>query len=310
MSRQTITLSIVCPFFNEQNVVNFFLKETTDVLDDLKESYEILCINDGSTDNTLSTLIQAKRKYSQIRIINFSRNFGKEGALSAGLDYARGDVVILIDADLQDPPELIKELVSFWKQGYDVVLAKRTDRSSDTFIKRLSAQLFYKIHNKISTIKIPENVGDCRLMTRRVVESVKLLPENQRFMKGIFSWVGFNAATVEYKRNKRIAGTTKFSGWKLWNFALEGITSFSTVPLRIWLYIGAIVSLLSFIYGSFIILRTLFLGVDVPGYASLLTSILFLGGIQLLGIGVLGEYIGRIYLESKSRPLYIIENQY
>ena len=205
---------------------------------------------------------------------------------------------------------MIKELVNFWKQGYDVVLAKRTDRSSDTFIKRLSAQLFYKIHNKISTVKIPENVGDCRLMTRKVVESVKLLPESQRFMKGIFSWVGFNAATVEYKRNKRIAGTTKFSGWKLWNFALEGITSFSTIPLRIWLYIGAIVSLLSFIYGSFIILRTLFLGIEVPGYASLLTSILFLGGIQLLGIGVLGEYIGRIYLESKSRPLYIVENEY
>ena len=310
MSRQTITLSIVCPFFNEQDVVNFFLKETTDVLDNLKEAYEILCINDGSTDDTLPTLIEAKKKYPQIRIINFSRNFGKERALSAGLDYAKGDVVILIDADLQDPPELIKELVNFWKQGYDVVLAKRTDRSSDTFIKRLSAQLFYKIHNKISTIKIPENVGDCRLMTRRVVESVKLLPENQRFMKGIFSWVGFNAATVEYKRNKRIAGTTKFSGWKLWNFALEGITSFSTIPLRIWLYIGAIVSLLSFIYGSFIILRTLFLGIEVPGYASLLTSILFLGGIQLLGIGVLGEYIGRIYLESKSRPLYIVENEY
>ena len=276
----------------------------------INEPYEIVFINDGSKDNTLNILLNAKQNFKNIRIINFSRNFGKEAALTAGLDKARGEAAIPIDVDLQDPPELIKELVAKWREGYDVVLAKRADRTSDSFSKRVSADLFYKLNGKISNVDIPNNVGDFRLMSKRVVEALKQLPENQRFMKGLFAWVGFKTTVIEYAREKREAGQSSFNGWKLWNFALDGITSFSTLPLRIWLYIGALVSFLSFLYGSFIILKTLIFGVDLPGYASLAVIMLFLGGIQLIGIGILGEYIGRIYSESKRRPSYIIEGEY
>ena len=255
-------------------------------------------------------MLNAKQNFKNIRIINFSRNFGKEAALTAGLDKARGEAAIPIDVDLQDPPELIKELVARWREGYDVILAKRADRTSDSFAKRVSADLFYKLNGKISNVDIPNNVGDFRLMSKRVVEALKQLPENQRFMKGLFAWVGFKTTVIEYVREKREAGQSSFNGWKLWNFALDGITSFSTLPLRIWLYIGALVSFLSFLYGSFIILKTLIFGVDLPGYASLAVIMLFLGGIQLIGIGILGEYIGRIYSESKRRPSYIIEGEY
>ena len=276
----------------------------------INEPYEIVFINDGSKDNTLNVLLNAKQNFKNIRIINFSRNFGKEAALTAGLDKARGEAAIPIDVDLQDPPELIKELVARWREGYDVVLAKRADRTSDSFAKRVSADLFYKLNGKISNVDIPNNVGDFRLMSKRVVEALNQLPENQRFMKGLFAWVGFKTVVIEYVREKREAGQSSFNGWKLWNFALDGITSFSTLPLRIWLYIGALVSFLSFLYGSFIILKTLIFGVDLPGYASLAVIMLFLGGIQLIGIGILGEYIGRIYSESKRRPSYIIEGEY
>ncbi len=310
MHKQQIAISIVCPFFNEENMVDLFMKEITAVLNELDKPFEVVCVNDGSTDNTLAKLLQAKEDYPNMKIINFSRNFGKEAALTAGLDYAKGEMIIPIDADLQDPPELIKDFISYWEKGYDVVVAKRVDRSTDSIAKKITAQLFYKFHNKIAQTKIPDNVGDYRLITRKVLNAMQELRENQRFMKGIFAWVGFKTATVEYKRANRKAGKTSFNGWKLWNFALDGITSFSNIPLRIWLYIGIFISFLTFLYGSFIILRTLILGVDVPGYASLLTVILFLGGIQLIGIGALGEYIGRIYMESKRRPLYIVEDEY
>ena len=305
-----IKISIVCPFFNEEDMVDLFMEEVTAVVKPLNMPFEIVCVNDGSTDNTLQKLLQAKKNFTNIRIINLSRNFGKEAALTAGLDFTKGEVIIPIDADLQDPPELIKSFISKWQDGFDVVLAKRTDRSSDTVVKKLTAQLFYKFHNIISHTELPENIGDYRLMTRKVLNAIQKLPENQRFMKGIFAWVGFKTTIVEYKRNSRRAGKTSFNGWRLWNFALDGITSFSTVPLRIWLYIGFLISFLAFSYGSFIVLRTLIIGVDLPGYASLLTSILFLGGIQLIGIGVLGEYIGRMYIETKRRPPYIVEKEY
>ncbi len=310
MHKQQIAISIVCPFFNEENMVDLFMKEITAVVNELNKPFEVVCVNDGSTDNTLAKLLQAKEDYPNMKIINFSRNFGKEAALTAGLDYAKGEMIIPIDADLQDPPELIKDFISYREKGYDVVVAKRVDRSNDSIAKKITAQLFYKFHNKIAQTKIPDNVGDYRLITRKVLNAMQELRENQRFMKGIFAWVGFRTATVEYKRDNRKAGKTSFNGWKLWNFALDGITSFSNIPLRIWLYIGTLISFLTFLYGSFIILRTLIFGIDVPGYASLLTVILFLGGIQLIGIGVLGEYIGRIYMESKRRPIYIVENEY
>ncbi|WP_299979380.1 glycosyltransferase family 2 protein [Desulfobacula sp.] len=307
MNKQQISISIVCPFYNEEDMVNAFMKEIFVVLESISRPFEIVCVNDGSSDNTLEKLLKEQETRENIKIINLSRNFGKEAALTAGLDFARGEAIIPIDADLQDPPALIKEFIAYWDKGYDVVLAKRTDRSTDSFGKRMTAQLFYKVHNKISSTQIPENAGDFRLVTRKVISAIQELPENQRFMKGIFAWVGFKTAVVEYKRNKRKLGKTSFNGWKLWNFALEGFTSFSTVPLRVWLYLGLFISLSAFCYGSFIIIRTLIFGIDVPGYASLLTTILFLGGVQMIGIGVIGEYIGRMYMESKRRPPYIID---
>lgn len=301
------TISMVCPCYNEQEVLETFLEQITKILESTGYTYEILFINDGSRDRTLDVMKDLKTRNDNIRVINLSRNFGKEAALTAGLDLARGDVIIPIDVDLQDPPELIHDFLTEWNKGYDVVVAKRVDRSSDTWAKKVSAELFYKFHNKIAQVDIPDNVGDFRLITRRVVQAIQLLPENQRFMKGIFSWVGFKTSVVEYSRQPRHAGETSFNGWKLWNFALDGITSFSTAPLRIWLYLGVLISSLAFFFGSWIIIKTLMWGVDAPGYPSLITVVLFLGGIQLIGLGVLGEYIGRLYLESKRRPIYIIE---
>ena len=309
-SQETPFLSIVCPCYNEEDTIEPFLVEISKVLYEADKSYEIIFINDGSRDKTLEVLKEAKTRYEHIRILNLSRNFGKELALSAGLDASKGETVVPIDVDLQDPPELILDFIKKYEEGYDVVLAKRADRTSDSALKRFTAETFYKVHNKMSHIEIPDNVGDYRLMSRRVVDALKKLPETQRFMKGMFAWVGFKSTTVAFTRVERIAGETSFNGWKLWNFAIDGITSFSTAPLKVWLYVGVFLSFISFIYASIIVLKTLILGVDSPGYASLITVILFLGGIQLMGIGILGEYIGRIYLESKHRPVYIIEDEY
>jgi len=303
-------ISLVCPCYNEEAVISLFMKAIEPVLDEIEKPYEIVFVNDGSVDNTLNVLMSAKQQNVNVRIINLSRNFGKESALTAGLDQAKGQVIIPIDVDLQDPPTLIKDFIIEWEKGNDVVLAKRVDRSSDSFAKNLSAKYFYKIHNKMAHVDIPENVGDYRLITRKVLTALQKLPENQRFMKGIFAWVGFKTSVVEYKRESRQAGNTSFNAWKLWNLALEGITSFSTAPLRIWLYLGIFISALSFFYGSVIIIKTLLFGIDAPGYASMMTTVLFLGGVQLIGIGVLGEYVGRMYIESKRRPTYIVEEEY
>ena len=302
-------ISIVCPCYNEEEVIEHFLQSITPILESVQKTYEIIFIDDGSTDKTLDVLLESKQRYSNIRILKLSRNFGKERALSAGLDASFGETVVPIDVDLQDPPELILEFIKKYEEGYDVVLGKRSDRTTDTYAKKLSAEAFYKFHNKISNINIPNNVGDYRLMSRKVVQEIQKLPESQRFMKGLFAWVGFKTSTIEYKRESRVAGESSFNGWKLWNFALDGITSFSTVPLRVWLYLGIIIAGLAFVYGSIIILKTLIFGIDSPGYASMITVVLFLGGIQLMGIGILGEYIGRIYMESKNRPVYIIEEE-
>jgi len=310
MQQNSPFISIVAPCYNEEAVIDIFLEKIFEVLERLGRSFEIVFVNDGSRDGTLELLKAKAKEYAGVRVINLSRNFGKEAALTAGMDAARGEVVVPIDVDLQDPPELILEFVKKYDEGYDVVVGKRADRTTDTHAKRISAELFYKMHNKISDIEIPHNVGDYRLMSRRVVEELKKLPETQRFMKGIFAWLGFKTAVVEYKREERAAGDTSFNGWKLWNFALDGITSFSTAPLRIWLYVGIVLSFIAFLFGAWIILKTLLFGVDTPGYASMLTVVLFLGGIQLMGIGILGEYIGRIYLESKNRPIYIVEDEY
>lgn len=284
------------------------LTRTLDLVPQVK--FEFIFVDDGSRDKTLDKLIFLSQIDSRIIVIELSRNFGKEAALSAGLDYASGDAVIPIDSDLQDPPELIPALIETWLQGYDVVLAKRKDRSSDSLLKRSTAKMFYWVHNLLSGIKIPENVGDFRIMDRIVIDALKEFPERQRFMKGLFAWSGFRTTSIEFTREKRAEGFTKYSIWKLWNLALEGITSFSTAPLKVWTYLGISGSLFAFLYGAFILMRTLLYGRDVPGYTSLIVVILFLGSLQLISIGTLGEYIGRIYIESKQRPKYIIRNTY
>ncbi|MEK7436470.1 MAG: glycosyltransferase family 2 protein [Pseudomonadota bacterium] len=299
-------ISIVCPFYNEQDVVAAFFGRLIPVLNETQEEFEIICINDGSSDNTLLGLLAAQGRYRGVRIVDLSRNYGKEAALTAGLDIARGDAVIPIDADLQDPPELIPRLLEKWREGFEVVLAQRANRSKDDWFKSHSAGWFYRVHNRLANVQLAENVGDFRLMDRCVVEAIRQLPERQRFMKGIFAWVGFRTSAVEYVRETRTGGATKFSGWRLWNLALEGITSFSTMPLRVWTYAGVLVAGASLLYGAFIIIYTLIEGIKLPGYASLLVVVTFLGGLQLIGLGVIGEYLGRTYTEAKQRPVYIV----
>lgn len=301
-------ISLIVPVFNEEKAIPLFLTEVME--NKLLQLYhfEIIFINDGSSDQTEQIINEQARQHNNIVAINFSRNFGKEAALLAGIFQSTGEAIIPIDVDLQDPLEVIPKLIEKWQEGYDVVLAKRIDRSSDTFLKRITSKIFYMVYNKIVDNKIEGNVGDFRLMSRQAIDAVKQLPENNLFMKGLLSWVGFPTTVVEYTRAERSIGKSKFNFWKLVNLALEGITSFSSVPLRFWSYLGGTVALISFIFAMKIILSKLILGNPVPGYSSLMVAILFLGGIQLIGIGVLGEYIGRIYKETKHRPRYIIKS--
>lgn len=300
-------ISLVVPVFNEEDTIPIFYKAVREYAPLKEYEVEIVFINDGSKDSTENIINALAISDELVKPLSFTRNFGKEPALFAGLDHATGDAVIPIDVDLQDPIDVIPHLIEKWKTGADMVLAKRTDRSTDGHLKRKSAEMFYKLHNKISTPKIEENVGDFRLMSRETVENIKQLPERNLFMKGVLSWVGGKTEVVEYSRAERCAGESKFNGWKLWNLALEGITSFSTFPLRMWTYIGLGVSAFAFIYAVWMIIDKLIWGNPVPGYPSLMTAILFLGGVQLIGIGVLGEYIGRIYVEVKKRPRYILK---
>lgn len=299
-------ISLVVPVFNEEDAVPIFHQAIKTNQELAAYDMEIIFVNDGSTDDTAQVVKKILLDESNIKLINFSRNFGKEPALFAGLQHAQGDVVIPIDVDLQDPIEVIPRLIEKHLDGAEVVLAKRVDRVSDSWMKRRTAEAFYWVHNKISKPKIESNVGDFRLMSRKVVDEIIKLEETQLFMKGILSWVGFKTEIVEYTREKRVIGDTKFNAWKLWNLAVEGITSFSTVPLKIWTYIGLLISLCSFLYAIAIIIDKLLFGNSVSGYSSIMVSLLFLGGVQLIGIGVLGEYVGRIYMETKKRPRYIV----
>lgn len=303
-------ISLVSPFYNEEKGVQAFFNRINEVFAPQADRYdlEVIAINDGSRDQTFEELVKAKANNDYLTVVDLSRNFGKEAAISAGLDFATGDAVIPIDSDLQHPPEVIIELIEKWEEGAEVVLAKRVDRETDRPIQKLTANYFYKLHNRISDIDIPADVGDFRLMDRKVVEALKTLPETRRFMKGLFAWVGFRTTTVEYKVAPREHGTTSFNTWKLWNFALEGITSFSSAPLRVWTYLGCAVSALSFVYAAYLLIKTLLFGADAPGYASIMITVLFASGVQLIGIGVLGEYVGRIFAESKKRPVYIVRD--
>lgn len=301
-------ISLVAPFYNEEAGVTRFFDRINVALISLRERYdlEVICVNDGSKDSTLDMLKKAKERNSYIRIVDFSRNFGKEAAITAGLEFATGDAVVPIDSDLQHPPETVIDMIKEWEAGNEVVLARRKDRETDHGVQRLTARAFYKVSRHISQIEIPPDVGDFRLMDRKVVEATKLLNENCRFMKGIFAWVGFRTTVIEYHVEPRDYGVSSFNTWKLWNFALEGITSFSTVPLRVWTYIGGMVSFLAFVSAIYLIVKTLVFGIDTPGYASLMVVVLLAAGVQLVGIGVLGEYLGRIFSEVKRRPSYIV----
>lgn len=305
-------LSIIVPVKDEEVAIQAFVSRVSAVIEALPDpaaqSYEILFIDDGSTDATMIAIAAAHNANPHIRAISLSRNFGKEAALSAGLDHARGLAVVPMDVDLQDPPEVLGEMVAKWRAGFDTVFGVRRDRASDSLPKRLSAHLYYKTHNFLSSDKIPDHAGDFRLLDRRVVDVLRRLPERNRFMKGLFAWSGFKTASVEYERAERTLGTTKFRPWRLWTLALDGITSSSTAPLRIWTYVGATVAAISFLYALFIITKAVFFGITVAGYPSLMVAILFFGGLQLLSLGILGEYVGRIMIETKQRPLYIIRD--
>jgi glycosyltransferase involved in cell wall biosynthesis len=302
-------LSLVVPMYNEEESCTLFFERVIAILEGISPRFEIVCVNDGSTDRTLDILVSHHARDHRIKIVDLSRNFGKELALTAGLDNASGQAVIPIDADLQDPPELIVDLVAKWRQGFDMVVAVRRDRSSDTLAKRVTANLFYGLMRRVGETPIPANAGDFRLLDRRVLDALATLPERSRFMKGLFAWVGFKTAYVDYARQPRAAGTSKWRYWKLWNFALEGLFSFTTLPLRIWTYLGILVSLASFAYLATIVGRTLIMGVEAPGYASIISLLLFVNGIVMIGFGLLGEYVGRIFIEVKRRPLYVMRDR-
>lgn len=302
-------LSLVVPVFNEEDAIPIFLERVPAMLDGVVGSWEMIFVNDGSRDGTLACLRRANAADPRVKIVDFSRNFGKEIALTAGLDHAMGRAVVPIDVDLQDPPEVIAQLVARWREGFDVVLAARSDRSHDSMPKRVTADLFYRVMNRLSNVPLPSNVGDFRLMDRAVVDVLVQYRERERFMKGLFASLGFRQTTVYYARPERSAGETKFRPLRLWGLAVEGIISFSTKPLKIWTYMGIVCTVLAFAYLLLIIIRTLILGIDAPGYASLMSVMLFMNGIILTGLGVVGEYIARIFNEVKGRPLYIVREQ-
>lgn len=303
-------LSVVVPVYNEEAVIREFHKRLTSVIDSLRLQSEIIYVNDGSTDASLSILQQMRVDDARIAIIDLSRNFGKEIALSAGLDFTGGDVVIVIDADLQDPPELIPEFISYWKKGFDVVYGRRSVRDGETPMKKFTAYAFYRLMQNVSKVKLPPDTGDYRLLSRRAVESLRTFREQHRFMKGLFAWIGYPQKEVLYRREPRHGGNTKWNYWRLWNFALDGITSFTIFPLKLASYLGILTALGAFCFALVVIYKTLVYGDPVAGYPSLMVVILFLGGVQLIALGVAGEYIGRIFNESKHRPLYFVNRFY
>lgn len=303
-------LSVVVPVKDEEDGIAPFVERVSKALAEVDDpaatSFEILFIDDGSTDRTMEAIRTARAVNGKVRAISLSRNFGKEAALTAGIDHARGEAVLPIDVDMQDPPEVIGAMLAKWREGHDIVYGVRTNRETDSLPKRLTADLYYRAHNRLSSDKIPEHAGDFRLLDRKVIDVIRAMPERNRFMKGLFSWAGFRQASVPYRRQAREIGKTKFNYWKLWTFAIDGITSASTVPLRVWSYIGGIAAIFALGFALLLVVRTLLWGTQVPGYASLMVAILFMGGLQLLSLGILGEYVGRILIETKRRPLYVV----
>jgi glycosyltransferase involved in cell wall biosynthesis len=302
------SISIIVPVYNEEDVVQVFYQKMSAILDGLPDySFEIMFINDGSSDKTQEVVERLACLDARVCGISLSRNFGKEAAMTAGLDNASGDAVVIFDVDLQDPPELLLKFVEHWEQGHDVVYAKRSHRDGESWLKKTTAAAFYRVITCLSRVPIPADTGDCRLVSRRVVNELTRLREHHRFMKGLFAWVGYPSIAVEYRRDARFAGGSKFNYWKLWNLALEGITSFTVAPLKLAMYIGFILAISAFAMGGWIVFKTLVWGESVRGYPTLIVTVLCLGGVQLFFIGVLGEYIGRIFGETKNRPIYLID---
>lgn len=302
-------LSIVVPTYNEQESIRECHRRLTTALSTVGIDYELLFVNDGSIDRTLSILEELQQLDPHVSFVDLSRNYGKEIALSAGLDVADGAAVVVLDADLQDPPELIPLLLAEWRKGYDVVYGQRVERKGETWLKRATALMFYRVMQKIGRVSVPADAGDFRLLSRRATLALRRFREQHRFMKGLFAWIGFPQKAVQYQRDPRFAGETKWNYWSLWNFALEGITSFTTIPLRLSTYVGLTTASGAFLYGAYMLIRTLLYGNPVAGYPSLVVIVLFLGGMQLTAIGVIGEYLGRIFNETKQRPLYFV-NRY
>ena len=302
-------ISVIVPAFNEEEVIHAFHSRMSEVFDRLPGyRCEMIFVDDGSVDSTRRLIMELAASDPRVCAVALSRNFGKEAAMTAGLDVSKGDAVAIFDVDLQDPPELLLDFVENWEKGFDVVYAKRTRRDGETWLKKATAAAFYRVIRRLSRVSIPPDTGDCRLMTRRVVEQLVRLREHHRFMKGLFAWVGFPSVAVEYRRDPRVAGATKFNYWKLWTFALEGITSFTIAPLKIAMYVGFTLAAASFVMGGWIVVKTLVWGEAVRGYPTLIVTVLCLGGVQLFFIGVLGEYLGRIFGETKQRPLYIVDS--
>ena len=308
MGRNYPVISIVAPAFNEEDGLVEFHHRLTAVLNALQLSSEIIYVNDGSSDRSLQVMQQLHLTDSRVAVVNLSRNFGKEIALTAGLDHVRGEAAIVMDTDLQHPPEVIPSLVAKWREGYDVVYATRRGRGDETWLKRKAAALFYRLMHRIGEVSVPENAGDFRLLNTRCLTALAACREHRRFMKGLFAWIGFEQASVVYDCDPRFAGSTKWNYWRLWNFAIEGITSLTIAPLKLATYLGLETALAAFIYGCYIIGRTLLLGIELPGYASLIVAILFLGGVELVALGVIGEYVGRVFIETKGRPLYLVRD--
>jgi polyisoprenyl-phosphate glycosyltransferase len=306
-NRSLKKITVITPFYNEADTIDAFFENTLPVLHDLGCEWEILCVEDGSEDASFESLKHWHLKDSRIRVLKLSRNFGKDPAIAAGFDHATGDAVVAMDADLQDPPSIIPAMIRAWEQGAEVVGARRQTRAQDSRFKRSTSRWFYRLFNALSNLQIPENVGDFQLLDRRVVENLKRFPERRRFMRGIFAFLGFKQAFVDFERPARIAGKTKWNYWKLWNFAIDGITSFSITPLRLWSYLGALICLAALLYAFGLIAAALFLGVENPGYAPVTILVLLLGGLNMVALGTVGEYIGRIAEEVRGRPLYLID---
>lgn len=299
-------VSVVIPVKNEAQGVDRLMETLLPLLAGVARSFELVVVDDGSSDGTLASLLSWQQRCEMLRVVELSRNFGKEAAVAAGLNHSAGACAIVMDADLQDPPQLIPEMLAKWREGYEMVVAVRALRAQDTLAKRVSAGWFYRIINAIADIDIPPNAGDFRLLDAAAVRAFLALPERARFNKGLFAWIGFRTCQIHHERPARLAGTSKWKVGRLFAFALDGITSFSSFPLRLFSFLGFGVAALALLYGAYIVFRTIIRGIDVPGYASLFVAVMFLNGITLIGIGVLGEYVGRIFLESKRRPIFIV----